>query len=238
MKIFFAASLLICALLTGVAKADQERLIVVNGVAEKSLDPNMLSLNIEVWSKAGTAKQAQQLAANQFKIVKKTFDDFKLKREDMQTENYSLNPEYEYDQKLRQNKMTGFRVSQVLVVTLRKVDEAGTFLDSLVTEKKAMDSGVNLNSINWDSDKRTQAEIATLADAVRSARAKAEEIAKAAGVKVTAVSKISHSTHGGGQTPIFRNYALKAEQSAQASTEVAPGQVKVRVEVSAEYEIK
>ena len=172
------------ALWTLGAQASDSSLIVVNGVAEKSLDPNMMSLTIEVWSRATTAKQAQQLAATQYKQIKKTLDDFKIKKEDVQTDNYALNPDYEFDQKTRQNKMIGFRVSQTLLVTLRKVEDGGNFIDALVADKKTLDSGVNLNSINWDSDKKAQTETATLGDAVKAARVKAEEIAKAAGVKI------------------------------------------------------
>ncbi len=156
----------------------------------------------------------------------------------MRTDNYALNPEYEYDQKSRQNKMTGFRVSQTLTVTLRKVEDAGNFLDSLVAEKKTADSGVNVNSINWDSDKRPQVETSALGDAVRAAKSKADEIAKAAGVKIKGVSKISHSTVNSGPIPAFKAYAMREAQTADAaSTELASGQVKVRVEVTAEYEI-
>lgn len=230
-QIFFFA----VALWTVNVSASDSNLIVVNGVAEKSLEPNLMGLTIEVWSRAATAKQAQQLAATQFKHIKKTLDDFKIKKEDIQTDNYSLNPDYEYDQKTRQNKMIGFRVSQTLLVTLRKVEEGGNFIDALVSDKKSLDFGVNLNSVNWDSDKKAQLETATLGDAVRAARVKAEEIAKAAGVKIKGVAKITHQTSGGGG-PVLRNYSLKAMDMA-SSTEVAAGQIKVKVEVTAEYNI-
>lgn len=237
MKSLFLAGLMAVTLVGGnVAMADN-RAIVVSGFAERGLDPNMVSLAIEVWSKASTAKQAQGLAANQFKQVRKTLEDFKIKKEDIQTDNYSLNPEYEYDQKLRQNKMVGFRVSQTLSVVLRKVDDAGKFLDALVAEKKTMDSGINVNSLTWDSDKRDQTETATLGDAVRATRTKAEEIAKAAGVKIKSVSKISHGTSGVQPQPVFRNLGAMKMMADSASTEVASGQIKVRVEVTAEYEI-
>lgn len=236
MSKFLVGSILAFTLSAGLVQAE-ERLIIVNGVAERGLDPNMVNFNLEVWSKASSAKQAQQMAANQFKQIKKTFDDFKIKKEDIQTDNYSLNPEYEFDQKLRQNRMVGFRVSQSLIVTLRKVEDAGNFLDALVSDKKSMEAGVNVNALTWDSDKRPQVEIAALADAVRSAKGKADEIAKAAGVRVKGVSKISHATGGGGPQPVFRNYGAKAAILESASTEVAAGQIKVRVEVTAEYDI-
>lgn len=224
------------ALLSATAQG-ADRMIVVTGSAEKGMDPNMVSMVVEVWSKAPTAKQAQQLAASQYKQVKKTFDDFKLKKEDVQTDNYSLNPEYIYDSKAQQNKLVGFRVVQTSVVTLRKVDEAGTFLDNLITEKKSQESGVNVNSINWDSDKRNDVEVSALGDAVRAAKVKAEEIAKAAGVKIKNVARISHGTSSvNPPMPVMRNFALKAA-SDSAPTELSGGQIKVRVDVTAEYEI-
>ncbi|MDG0815846.1 SIMPL domain-containing protein [Bdellovibrio svalbardensis] len=226
------------ATFASLAHAD-ERLIIVGGSAEKSLDPNMVIMNVEVWSKAPTAKQAQQLAANQYKQVKKTFDDFKIKKEDIQTDNYALNPEYIYDQKTQQNKMVGFRVVNNVIVTFRKVDEAGNFLDALVVEKKGTDSGVNVNNINWDSDQRSKVETAALADAVRAAKIKAEEIAKAAGVKIKNVARISHgATNIRPPMPMARGgFAMKAAMADSAPTELSAGQIKVRVDVTAEYEI-
>ncbi|QDK44732.1 hypothetical protein DOM22_05925 [Bdellovibrio sp. ZAP7] len=236
MRTAIKALVVVVTLWAGMAQA-ADRMIIVSGTSEKGLDPNLVSMTVEVWSKAQTAKVAQQTAANQFRQVKKVFDDFKIKKEDIQTDNYSLNPEYVYDQKTQTNKMVGFRVVQSLVVTLRKVDEAGPFLDALVTDKQTKDSGVNVNSINWDSDKRSAAETSALGDAVRATKVKAEEIAKAAGVKIKGVTRISH----GAQTtqppvPLMRNFAMKA-MADSAPTELSAGQIKVRVEVTAEYEI-
>ncbi len=236
MRTFAKTLVLTVTLWAGMAQG-ADRMIIVSGTSEKGLDPNLVSMTVEVWSKAQTAKAAQQAAANQTKQVKKVFDDFKIKKEDIQTDNYSLNPEYVYDQKTQTNKMVGFRVVQSLLVTLRKVDEAGPFLDALVTDKQTKDSGVNVNSINWDSDKRQQTETSALGDAVRATKVKAEEIAKAAGVKIKGVARISHGTSSNQPpVPMVRNFAMKAMGDA-APTELSAGQIKVRVEVTAEYEI-
>ena len=237
MKMLGALLLTLCVSFSALA---DDRFIVVGGSGEKSLDPNMVSLTVEIWSKAATAKQAQQMAATQYKSVKKAFDDFKIKKEDIQTDNYSLNPEYTYDQKTQTNRMTGFRVSQSLRVVIRKVDDAGNFLDALVSEKKSNDTGVNINSINWDSDQRAKAELAALGDAVKEAKLKAEEIAQAAGVKIKGVSKISHGAAPiQPPMPVFR--AMKSFGGAAEmadSTQVSAGQIKVRVDVTAEYQIQ
>ncbi|KYG61796.1 SIMPL domain-containing protein [Bdellovibrio bacteriovorus] len=233
MSKILSCALLALTLVTSVAHADN--LIVVNGVAERGLDPNLVNISISVWAKAPAAKQAQQMAASQFKNVKKVFEDFKIKKEDIQTDNYSLNPEYEYDQKTQQNKMTGFRVTQSLQVTLRKIDDAGNFLDAIVSDKKTQTSGVNVSSLTWDSDKRMQVETAALGDAVRAAKVKAEEIAKAAGVKIKAVGKITSNQSQSPPQPFYATFNKAIAEAA--STDVASGQIKVRVEVTAEYEI-
>ena len=218
----------------------ETRTIDVSGIAEKSVDPNMISLNVEIWSKASTAMQAQQLVANEYQKVNKVFENFKLKKEEINTQSYNLNPEYTYDQKTQQNKMTGFRANQVLSVVLHKIDEAGNFLDAISSSASAKnaDSGVSINNIQWDSDKRSQVEISGLGDAVQDARRKADEIAKAAGVQVRGVLHMSHAVSRSNPPMPVHSFALRKEMAADAaSTEMAAGQIKVRVEVQAEYEI-
>lgn len=216
-----------------------DKLIVVSSFAEKAVDPNMVSLNVEVWSKASTAKQAQALNAAEFQKVKKVFDQFKVKKEDIQTESYALNPEYIYDQKTQQNKMVGFRGLQTLRVVLRKTDELGAFLDTIVSSAAKNEAGVNVNSIQWDTDKRAQLELAALGDAVRNTRLKADELAKAANVRIKGVSMLSHGVSGG-QNPVPMNRGMMknlAFDSASVSTEVMAGQIKIRVDVTAQYDI-
>lgn len=228
---------LICfGFLMPMAFAD-DRVILVSATAEKSLDPNMIRLQIEIWAKAPTAKQAQQLAATQFKEVKKVFQEFKLKNQDIQTENYNLNPDYVYDNRAQQNKLVGFRAVQALSVTLRKIEDAGKFIDAIVSEKQGTNWGVNVNSISWDSDKRTQVETEALGDAVRETRVKANEIAKAAGVKIKNVARISHGTPAQRPPMPFLRGVNKMAMAESVGSEMASGQIKIQVEVSAEYEI-
>ncbi|RYZ85853.1 MAG: DUF541 domain-containing protein [Proteobacteria bacterium] len=215
-----------------------EKLIIVTSTAEKSADPTLVSFNIEVWSKATSAKLAQEAGANVFQRVKKVCETNKLKKEDIETDSYSLNPEYIYDQKTQQNRMIGFRSVQVLRVTLHKPEVLGSFLDQLTTPaSKSADanSGVNINSVVWDTDKRASLEVAALGDAVRVGRTKADELAKAAGVKIKGIYQISTGIASSGPGP--QNQFLRAKSSDASGTELAPGQVKVRADVTTQYEV-
>ena len=220
--------------------AESERamhLLFVNGVAEKTIEPDMILVRLESWAKSPVAAKAQEQQASQFVKIKNGLEKFKIKREDIQTEAYSVNPEYVYDQKLQQSKINGYRVSHVVLVICRKIDDAGSFLDTMVTSRGET-SGINVQNISWDSSKKSEMEIATLADAVKNARAKAAQLASAAGVEIVAVHRIQHSsaTPPNPQPMMFEAASMKMGGAAP-QTELSAGQIKIRVDVQMEFEI-
>lgn len=213
-------------------------LILVNGVAEKTVEPNMIIVRLDSWAKAASAKKAQEQQATQFAELKTSLGKFKIQKEDIQTEGYSVNPDYTYDQKTQTNRITGYRVSHSISVIYRKVDDAGTFLDSLVTSQKDT-SGISVQSVAWDYDKKAVIESATLGDAVKNARTKAEELARAAGVRIKAVHKIQHTSYAPPVAqPMYEKAMMRmAADGGAPPTELSSGQIKVRVDVQMEFEI-
>lgn len=212
--------------------------ISVNGVAEHAVDPNMTVLQVEVWGKGTTAKAAQEIQVKFYEKIKEAAEKFKIKKEDMQTENFSINPETVYEQKTQRNVIVGYRVSHVVSMIYRKVENAGTFVDALAASQKDDKGGINIQSISWDYDKKSVIESSTLAEAVKAGRAKAEELAKAAGVKIKAVHHVQQysSTPGiSGRMQMAPMMSMKMSDSAP--TELSAGQIKVRVEVQMEFEI-
>ncbi len=212
-------------------------LIYVNGVAEKKVEPNMVLVQLESWAKATTAKTAMDQQALQFAKVKSSLEKFKIKKEDIQTQGFTVNPEYTYDQKAQLNKITAYRVSHSLVVTYRKTDDVGNFIDSLVINK-GDSSGISVQSVSWDYDKKAEVESATLSDAVKNARNNANDLASAAGVSIKAVHKIQYTSYAPPvASPMLERAAMKSMDSVVAPTELSTGQIKVRVEVQMEFEI-
>lgn len=217
-------------------------LIEVTATAEKSVDPDMVSMNVEVWSKAATANRTQSLAAEKQKAALAVIEQFKIKKEDVQTVSYDFGPEYTWDAPRNQNRLMGFRSTQTLRVTLRKLDQAGKLIDALTESEKGgaspkAESGVNVNSIQWDSSKKDDVETTGLADAVKAARRKADEIAKAAGVRIKGVYRLSHASASAPIAPrAFMAKNMMAE-AAGGGAVLSQGQVKVQITVGAEYEI-
>ena len=210
-------------------------LITVTGEAEKSVDPNMVNLQIEIWSRGPQAKMAQENVAKEYQRVKSVVDKFKVKKEDFQTLSYNLSPEYNYDK--GQNRIVGHRASQVILITLRKVDEAGTLVDSLSSATKNDAVGVSISSIAWDYDKRNQVQLSLLNEAVKDAKEQADELAKASGSKIKRVYRLSRSADAVVQ-PMPKGRLLMANEASMASTDLSTGPVKIQVSVSADYELQ
>ncbi|MBY0414300.1 MAG: SIMPL domain-containing protein, partial [Bdellovibrionales bacterium] len=87
---------------------DNVRLISVTGSSEKSFQPDIVRLNITVWGKGDSAKKAQANNQTNYDLLKKAVEKFKIKKEDIRTTSYELNPEYVYDQKTNKNNISGY----------------------------------------------------------------------------------------------------------------------------------
>ncbi len=237
-KIFFAVITLLSIL--HVNASQDLALINTSGVAEKYIEPNLVIISIEAFGRSEFAKMAQEKQALEFQKLKKTIEKFKVKKEDFLTENISLTPEYKYDEKAQINRTVGFRVSHQLKIVLRQKEEAGSILDSLSSTAKSDSSGVTINSISWDFDKRKTMTEDLIQEAVADAKQKAERLAKAAGVRLKAVQTINYSDVSVNMptTERFMSKAMSADFSRSTSTELAGGSIKLRTEVNVQYRIE
>lgn len=237
--------LMVCSFSFAIAETTPP-LIKVGSFSERNIDPNIMNIHLQVWAKAATAVQAQELANKHVKRVKELTDKFKVKKEDVQTEYYSVTPEYAYEQKSGISRIQGYSAVHALTVTFKNLDQAGQFIDQAArgdkTDKEK--SGVTVANIGWDSDKKGEAEQACITLAVKQARSRADDLAKAAGVKIKGVYMISNQQ-------VFANYEsapmagraqnkmlMMAADSEASPTDFSPGKIKIRADVSIDYLIQ
>lgn len=220
------------------AVANNPQLISVNGIGERSVDPNIVIINLEIFGKSVAAKATQDLQAKEYNRIKSIVEKFKIKKDDFTTQNFSINPEYTYDPKTQISKLSGYRVSHQVQMTYKKVDDAGQLIDALTSTAKVDTAGVQIQSISWDSDKKSPAESEAMIDAVQAAKDKAEKLAKAAGVKIKNVYLISQTSGSESVAPVFSgNMKAMAMESVHTATAVQGGQIKVKSEVLMQFEI-
>ena len=234
----FLSPICLIVLLSGSVNASEKdiRLISVTGLVEKSFQPDIVRLNITIWGKGDSAKSAQGNNQTSYAVFKKSLESFKILKEDVKTNNYELNPEYVYDQKSNKNSISGYIANQTVTINLRKVEDAGALLDSFTTNSKSTASGVNVNSLTFDLDKRSNEEHSLLTEAVKSAEAQAEILAKAARVKLKGIYRLSPIAQNS-QMAVNGAMMMKSVRGSEV-TQLSSGSVTVRSEVSAEYLIE
>lgn len=216
-----------------------DRVITVESMGQVALNPDRVNVQLELWSKAKTAQVTQTNLADIQGKVRKVIEKHKVKSEDVQSQNFNLSLEYEYDQKARRNKLVGYSAVEHLSLSLHNIKDLGPFVDALASIKGNPEAGVTVQNLSWDSSEREKAEAQAAAMAVKKARAQAENLAKAAGVQIKGIQKI-HYGQSRGVSPVSegRVFAMKASLDASPATEFSEGQIQVKSLVTAEFEIK
>ncbi|WP_431298790.1 SIMPL domain-containing protein [Tabrizicola sp. BL-A-41-H6] len=184
-------------------------MITVTGEGVVEAAPDIATLTIGVTTQGDTAAAA--LAANSAALdaVLARLKAAGIEPRDMQTSNLSLNPNWTgYD--TAAPKISGFVASNMLTVRVRALDSLGAVLDASVADGANTLNGLTFGLANPDPvlDEARK-------EAVANARAKAELLAEAAGVKLGKVVSISETAGYQPPMPMFRQDAASAAPPVQ-----------------------
>jgi uncharacterized protein YggE len=206
-----------------------QRTITVTGTGKVTLTPDIAYISIGVNTQKASAKDAVTENNTQAQAVVAAIKGFGVADKDIQTTDFSIYPQQQYD---TNGKQTGiiYVVNNTVYVTMRDLSKLGTLLDSTVT------SGANnINSIQFDVADKTSALSQARQAAVTDARKQADELTKATGVAVGDVQNISYYDS---TAPVTVQYA-KADMAAGAgSVPVQAGSMQISTTVTIVYGLK
>ena len=202
--------------------ADMVRTITVTGDASISRAPDMATISIGVTSVGESAAEALGANSKTMEAVIARLKEKGIAAGDLQTSGLSVNPNYNssYSSSSEQTA-SGFTAMNVLTVGIRDLDGLGGVLDAVVADGANTLNGVSFGLV----DPRPALDEARK-EAVADARARAEVLAAAAGVKLGDLVSITEGYgYGGGPAPMFRAEAAsvpveRGEVSYQATTTV------------------
>ena len=143
---------------------------------------------------------------------------------DIATRRIELSPTYDYSESGQ--RLTGYLARQTLDVTVRRLDELPAVMDRSVAAGADQVASVTLGVAD-EAGALREARTAAVADA----RARAETLAVAAGIRVGRPTAIREAPREGPIVP----YATMEARSAD--TPVAPGIIEVTVRVEVTYSI-
>ena len=213
------------------ASDDTLRTISVNGTGRVNAVPDVADINIGVVEQAKEAAAASQKAAASMEAVVQALLALGIDEKDIQTTNLSLTARYDWNSE--PPTITGWEARNTVNVTVRDISMVGEVVDTTVQ------SGANqINGISFRVEDPTAAQELARTAAVEDARAKADQLAAAAGVEIVGVVSIAES---GGQQPqpiyMDRAEVAFAATDAAVATPVLPGEVELAVNVFIRYEI-
>ncbi len=202
----------------------------LSAYGETRLPPDQATINLGVQTEAATAGEALRANATKMTAVIASLKRGGLTDRDIQTSNLSINPQYVYVEN-QPPRLTGYQVSNQVVITVRDLKSLGPAIDASVNAGANNAGGISLGL----SDP-SKAEDAARLDAVKTLNAKAELYARATGYRIVRLVTLSE---GGGYTPPspMPIMAMAVKREAFDSTPVAGGELRVRIDVNAVYEV-
>jgi len=235
--VFLIAILVLGAVLTACGPASiavqtqpPQRTVTVTGTGKVTLTPDIAYISIGVHTENASATDAVSGNNTQAQAVIKAIKGFGVADKDIQTTNFSINPQQQTD---ANGKVTGilYVVDNTVYVTVRDLTKLGDLLDSSVT------AGANsINSIQFDVADKTaalsQARLAAVADASK----QANELTKATNVTLGDVQTISYYDSTAPVTVQYDRAALAAP--APASVPVQAGSMQIYTTVTIVYGLK
>lgn len=199
--------------------------IYVSGNGKVLLKPNIATASIGVDIMAGNLAETTNQASAKMKAIIGGLKGLGIAGKDIQTTSYSIHP---ITQQLRPGvtpAITGYRVNNQLIITIRKIEDTGKVLDAAVSA-----GANNIWGISFGVDNPIAYQQQARAMAIKAALDKATQLAKAANVTLGKVISISE-----GRTmdqPVSRSAsAMMALDGAAVPVETGELEINVSVEM-------
>jgi len=210
------------------------RTISVTGEGIVRLDPDTADVSLTVQSISRTLKTAQDNVTEDLASVTEVLTGAGVAADDIVTASYDIYPQNEYDENGNFEGISGFTVSATLTVTIRDISTVGSILDAAVTGGATGVNGIRFYTADPSGPASQARELA-----IAEARAKADEMATAAGVRITGVYSIQETSAPDPQPYEFEQVAADMAGSAESNpVPISPGQSEIRVNVQVVFEIE
>lgn len=220
----------------GQAMNDTVSVLTVSGSGEARVAPDEATVRLGVVAQGATARAAQDQVSRTAGAVLDAIRKAGIKDEDIQTSGLSLSPLYSQGRPNQENqapRITGYQANNTVTVRVNDLTKVGPVIDA------GLGAGANtLDGVEFGLRNDEAARAQALSDAALKARAKAQTLASALGLKLGNVLEVAE----GGVSVVPQPYprygrVAMMEMSAAPETPVSAGQVGVQASVTIRYRI-
>ncbi len=221
----------------GLPAASDRNMILTEGTAEVTGQNDSAKIFVAVVTDGRKLEQAGSENADTTKAVITAINGLNIKHLKLETSNYRVTPQRDY--KARPPKITGYEVSNAIVVTLEgfETEPLSKHVSKIVG--KALESGSNaIQRIQFYLKDKSALEKKALKLATQEAMERAKTLAQAAGVTLKGIVSLStQPMYSPPQPHMLRAAEMKADAGAMAPP-MEIGESRIRVQVSIAYEIE
>ncbi|CAN5746066.1 SIMPL domain-containing protein [soil metagenome] len=216
-----------------VAAPAAERTIRVSGFGEVQVRPDEAHLDFAVETLAPTARAASDENARTMNRVIAALVAAGVPRQDIQTQGFSVFPDYgRGDPRDTIPRIRGYRVNNTVSVRTGALNRVGAFIDA------ALGAGANrVNGVRFGVRKTDPVQAEALRRATARARAQAEIMAAALGVRLGPVLDASTSAQPRPYPVMMQARGGVAEMDASVAPPIEPGDQTVTAMVSLVFAI-
>jgi uncharacterized protein YggE len=206
--------------------------ITANGEAVITVEPDQAEIDIGVVTQARNAPDAARENAEKLTRVMAALKKLLAKGDELKTTGYALNPNYRYPREGGKPEITGYTATNIIRVKTLSLEKVGKLIDA------AMQSGTNtINRLVFTLQDQHGAQLQALRLAATKARAKAEEMAHAVGLKVVRILSVTEGERGVRPLVMTEPRAAQMEALATAPTPIESGTIEVRSSVTLTAEV-
>lgn len=204
----------------------------VIGKGSVAVVPDQAEISLGVLINDNSVKSAQTKANERINLVKQSLIELGIKSEDIKTNNYNINPNYDYT--LPSRSIKDYTVNITLGIKVKDLSKVGTIIDI------ATAGGLNtVNSLEFSLSDRQKALDEARKLAVADAKHKAQTAADTAGISLGKITYYSEYEPDSYPEPYYDS-GLKqgiggSEQPISQNTQINPGGGEINLEVTLTY---
>ena len=209
--------------------------ITLTGKSEKDIVPDTAKISFSVNEYNKSQKKAAGTVNEKTKNIIDALEDLDVEKKDIKTKNYSVYPEYDWNNGKR--TFRNYRASQSVEVKIRDLNTVSKALAKIVELKVDNLNGPNMFVDNLDDIKDEMRE-----DAIKDAKKKAKELASELGVSLDKIIGFSESNNTRNYYPQARYKTVGASMDFMEESislpEINPGEEKIIKTVSLTFKIE
>jgi hypothetical protein len=226
---------LVALTLAATAAAHEEprpRLLTVSGEGEVEVAPDRADVGFSVEASEKNLADAEKAVTDGVARLLKLCDALGIPKADVRSAQLNVHPQYDGGVVSSRPRIVGYFVSRQVDVDLRDLGKLGKLLQG------AVETGANrVSGVGFGSTKKDEHQRAALARAAEDARANAEVLARAMGVKLGRLHALSASESGAAPEMFQPRMAMKAMAGADAEQGYQAGEIRFQASVTAEYDL-